>query len=89
EFIGYQDISIVNEKLLNEIIHPDDLQKLLNSEEGKEIEFRIVTKQGKIKWLQGKRLNQYPSILYIEVCFPLPFEAFHTSSAKLLRISWD
>jgi len=59
EFIGYQDISIVNEKLLNEIIHPDDLQKLLNSEEGKEIEFRIVTKQGKIKWLQGKRLNQH------------------------------
>ncbi|MFW9952851.1 MAG: ATP-binding protein, partial [Candidatus Thorarchaeota archaeon] len=59
EFIGYQDVSIVNEKLLNEIIHPDDLQKLLNSEEGKEIEFRIVTKQGKLKWLQGKRLNQY------------------------------
>lgn len=59
EFIGYQDISVVNEKLLNEIIHPDDLQKLLNSEEGKEIEFRIVTKQGIIKWLQGKRLNQY------------------------------
>jgi PAS domain S-box-containing protein len=59
EFIGYQDINVVNEKLLNEIIHPDDLQKLLNSEEGKEIEFRIVTKLGKIKWLQGKRLNQY------------------------------
>ncbi|MFX0075421.1 MAG: PAS domain S-box protein [Candidatus Hermodarchaeota archaeon] len=59
EFIGYQDIRVVNEKLLNEIIHPDDLQKLLNSEEGKEIEFRIVTKQGKLKWLQGKRLNQY------------------------------
>lgn len=59
EFIGYQDVSVVNEKLLDEIIHPDDLQKLLNSEEGKEIEFRIVTKQGKIKWLQGKRLNQH------------------------------
>jgi len=59
EFIGYQDISVVNEKLLNEIIHPDDLKKLLNSEDGKEIEFRIVTKLGKIKWLQGKRLNQH------------------------------
>ena len=59
EFIGYEDISVVNKKLLNEIIHPDDLLKLLNSEEGKETEFRIVTKQGKIKWLQGKRLNQY------------------------------
>jgi PAS domain S-box-containing protein len=59
EFIGYQDIGVVNKKLLTEIIHPDDLQKLLNSEEGKEIEFQIITKQGKIKWLQGKRLNQY------------------------------
>ncbi len=59
EFIGYQDVGVVNKKILNEIIHPDDLQRLLNSEEGKEIEFRIVTKQGKIKWLQGKRLNQY------------------------------
>ncbi|MFX1448871.1 MAG: PAS domain S-box protein, partial [Promethearchaeota archaeon] len=59
EFIGYQDVKIVNEKLLNEIIHPDDLQKLLNSDEGKEIEFRIVTKKGKLKWLQGKRLDQH------------------------------
>ena len=59
EFIGYQDIKIVNKKLMNEIIHPDDLLKLLNSEEGKEIEFRIITNEEKIKWLQGKRLNQY------------------------------
>jgi len=59
EFIGYHDISIVIKKLMNEIIHPDDLQKLLNSEEGKEIEFRIITNEGKLKWLQGKRLNQH------------------------------
>jgi len=59
EFIGYQDINIVNKKLMDEIIHPDDLQRLLNAEEGKEIEFRIITNEGKMKWLQGKRLNQY------------------------------
>ncbi len=59
EFIGYQDVYYVNKKLMDEIIHPDDLLKLLNSEEGKDIEFRIVTNKGKIKWLQGKRLNQY------------------------------
>ena len=59
EFIGYQDVDFVNKKLMDEIIHPDDLLKLLNSEEGKDIEFRIVTNKGKIKWLQGKRLNQY------------------------------
>jgi len=59
EFIGYQDVDYVNKKLMGEIIHPDDLLKLLNSEEGKDIEFRIVTNKGKIKWLQGKRLNQY------------------------------
>ncbi len=59
EFIGYQDIKIVNKKLMDEIIHPDDLKRLLNSEDGKEIEFRIITNEGKLKWLQGKRLNQY------------------------------
>ncbi len=59
EFIGYQDINIVNKKLMDEIIHPDDLKRLLNSEEGKEIEFRIFTNEGKMKWLQGKRLNQH------------------------------
>jgi len=59
EFIGYHEINIVNEKLLDEIIHPDDLQRLLTSEEGKEIEFRIITNEGKMKWLQGKRLNQH------------------------------
>ena len=59
EFIGYHDINIVNKKLMDEIIHPDDLQRLLNSEEGKEIEFRIITNEGKMKWLQGKRLNQH------------------------------
>ncbi|MBY9015382.1 MAG: PAS domain S-box protein [Candidatus Lokiarchaeota archaeon] len=59
EFIGYQDINIVNKKLMDEIIHPDDLQRLLSSEEGKEIEFRIITNEAKIKWLQGKRLNQH------------------------------
>ena len=59
EFIGYQDIKIVNKKLMNEIIHPDDLLRLLNSEEGKEIEFRVITNDGKMKWLQGKRLNQH------------------------------
>jgi len=59
EFIGYQDINIVNKKFMDEIIHPDDLFRLLNSEEGKEIEFRIITNESKIKWLQGKRLNQH------------------------------
>ena len=59
EFIGYQDIKIVNKKLMDEIIHPDDLKRLLNSEEGKEIEFRIITNDDKMKWLQGKRLNQH------------------------------
>ncbi|MHA1486210.1 MAG: PAS domain S-box protein, partial [Promethearchaeota archaeon] len=59
EFIGYQDINIVNKKLMDEIIHHDDLLRLLNSEEGKEIEFRVITNEGKLKWLQGKRLNQH------------------------------
>lgn len=59
DIMGYNEIKKVNEKLMEEIIHPDDLQKVFHSEEDRDLEFRIVTKEGKIKWLHGRRLNQY------------------------------
>ena len=33
--------------------------KLLKSSEGMDLEFRIYTKEGKLKWLHGKRSDQY------------------------------
>ena len=59
EIIGYETIEAVNRDLLNKIIHPDDVKKLFRSSEDKNLEFRIKTKDKKIKWLQGERTNQY------------------------------
>ena len=59
EIIGYETIETVNRDLLDKIIHPDDVKKLFRSTEDKDLEFRIKSKDGKIKWLQGNRTNQY------------------------------
>ncbi|MFX1402442.1 MAG: PAS domain S-box protein [Promethearchaeota archaeon] len=59
EITGYEDIETVNRDLLDKIIHPNDLEKLFKSTEEKDLEFRIYAKDKKIKWLQGKRTNQF------------------------------
>ena len=58
EIMGYQEDEFLYENL-NKIIHPDDFMKLLKSNEGMDLEFRIITKDGKLKWLHGKRTDQY------------------------------
>lgn len=58
EIMGYQENEFLYENL-NKIIHPDDFMKLLKSNEGMDLEFRIITKEGKLKWLHGKRSDQY------------------------------
>jgi len=59
EITGYKDIETVNRDLLDKIIHPNDIEKLFRSTEEKDLEFRIYAKDKKIKWLQGKRTNQF------------------------------
>jgi len=58
EIMGYQETEFLYENL-NKIVHPDDFMKLLKSNEGMDLEFRIITKEGKQKWLHGKRSDQY------------------------------
>ena len=58
EIMGYQEDEFLYENL-NKIIHPDDFMKLLKSNEGMDLEFRIITKDDKLKWLHGKRSDQY------------------------------
>ena len=58
EIMGYQEDEFLYENL-NKIIHPDDYMKLLKSNEGMDLEFQIFTKDGKLKWLHGKRSDQY------------------------------
>ncbi|MFX0058237.1 MAG: PAS domain S-box protein [Candidatus Hodarchaeota archaeon] len=59
EITGYFEAESLGNKFIQNIIHPDDLNKVLKSSEDKDLEFRIVTKDGKLKWLHGRRWNQY------------------------------
>jgi len=59
EIIEYETIEAVNQDLFDKVIHPDDVKKLFRSTEDRDLEFRIKTKDDKIKWLQGKRTNQH------------------------------
>ena len=59
ELVGYEDKKTIYTKLIEDIIHPDDVKKLFRSSEDKELEFRIISKDGKLKWLKGKKSNQY------------------------------
>jgi len=57
--IGFNNEELNEEAILNNIIHPRDLAKLLKTNEEKELEFQIKDKQGKLKWLAGKRIPHY------------------------------
>ncbi|TFG03536.1 MAG: PAS domain S-box protein [Promethearchaeota archaeon] len=59
ELVGYETKKSIYTKLIEDIIHPDDVKKLFRSSEEKELEFRIISKDGKLKWLKGKKSNQY------------------------------
>lgn len=59
DIMGYQETEFIYDNLANKIIHPDDFLKILRSSEGMDLEIRIITKKGKLKWLHGKRSDQY------------------------------
>lgn len=59
EIIGYTIEELNNETIFYKIIHPEDLQGLLKSHEDQSVEFRLITKGGKIKWLSGNRIYNY------------------------------
>ncbi|MFX1356054.1 MAG: PAS domain S-box protein [Promethearchaeota archaeon] len=62
EITGYYEAESLGSKFIQNIIHPDDLNKVLKSSEDKDLEFRIVTKDEKLKWLHGRRWNQYNEV---------------------------
>ena len=59
EIMGYQETEFLYDNLANKIIHPDDFLKIIRSSEGMDLEIRIITKKGKLKWLHGKRSDQH------------------------------
>ncbi|MFX1277966.1 MAG: PAS domain S-box protein [Promethearchaeota archaeon] len=59
EIIGYEKGELNEEIFINKLIYHKDLQKLIRTNEEADLEFRIFDKQGKLKWLSGKRIPNY------------------------------
>jgi PAS domain S-box-containing protein len=59
DIVGYEREELNEEIFTNKIIHQKDLSKLLRTNEESELEFRIFDKQGKLKWLTGKRIPHF------------------------------
>ncbi|MFX0083495.1 MAG: PAS domain S-box protein [Candidatus Hodarchaeota archaeon] len=59
DIIGYNREELNEEIFLNKLMYPKDLSKLLRSNEESELEFRIFDKQGRLKWLAGKRIPNF------------------------------
>jgi PAS domain S-box-containing protein len=59
EILGYNKEDLLVEKTFLKIVHPEDLKNLIRSSEDNYVEFRIFTKDGKMKWLSGTINNQY------------------------------
>jgi PAS domain S-box-containing protein len=64
--IGFNKNELAEEIFHHNIIHPNDLTKLLKTNKEEEFELRIKDKQGKLKWLAGKRIPHYNEIGEIE-----------------------
>ncbi|MBD3194779.1 MAG: PAS domain S-box protein [Candidatus Lokiarchaeota archaeon] len=49
----------ISERTMEKIIHPEDISKFFKNRQEKELEFRVITKDGQVRWVSGKRINQY------------------------------
>ena len=59
DIIGYNKEELNEEIFLKKIMHQKDLTKLLRTNEESDLEFRIFDKQGRLKWLSGKRVPHF------------------------------
>ncbi|MFX1379762.1 MAG: PAS domain S-box protein [Promethearchaeota archaeon] len=57
--VGFSKDELNEDVFRHYIIHPKDLTKLLKCNEEEELEFQVKDKQGKLKWLAGKRIPHY------------------------------
>ncbi|MFX1325803.1 MAG: ATP-binding protein, partial [Promethearchaeota archaeon] len=59
DIIKYHRAEITDKSIRNKIVHPKDLPKIIDSNEERELEFRIIDKNGKLKWVSGKRIPHF------------------------------
>jgi PAS domain S-box-containing protein len=55
EIVGYSREELKDDSIFYKILHPEDLEELLKSHGDRDVEFRIYSKEGKLKWLSGTR----------------------------------
>ena len=59
EMTGYSSKELKSENYFFKIVHPEDLSKLLQSRDVKDVEFRIITKTSETKWIVATRFYNY------------------------------
>ena len=59
EILGYQKDDKLDRKNLIKSIYPEDIQTFYDSFNKNDLEFRIYDKNGKLKWLTGRKINHY------------------------------
>lgn len=57
--IGYTRKETGKDLLFPKVIYPKDLLNLTQERDDEKVEFRIIAKDGKIKWLSGNRMHRY------------------------------
>lgn len=58
KIIGYKRKELNKVSLLYKIVHIEDVKEIFETRGDKNIEFRVITKNGETKWLSGDRLHQ-------------------------------
>jgi len=59
ELTGYTQEELLSKEIFHKAIYPDDYKKITKSDEDKNIELRIINKEGKTIWLSGRTLHHY------------------------------
>ncbi|MBD3339251.1 MAG: PAS domain S-box protein [Candidatus Lokiarchaeota archaeon] len=59
KILGYSQGNVAMEYLFTRIFHKENYKTFFVNSENNQIEFKVFDKQGKIKWLSGKKINQY------------------------------
>ncbi len=70
EIVGYTEDELVSNGMFYKAIYPDDYKKVKKSKGDRDIEFRIINKKGKVKWLSGRTLhhfNEQGELIYLRL----------------------
>jgi len=70
EIVGYTKDELISNGTFYKAIYPDDYKKVTESNGDRDIEFRLINKKGKIKWLSGRTLhhfNEQGELIYLRL----------------------